>query len=239
MTARPANSSGSTSSARGPRRADARAQPGDRDVGAERPLLGRVDAGGLEAGGDARLQLRQGAGRVLQLHGEDAGPAGRQQQHRAEGERRRRATGTISGSIRSTSDGGREPRKASVTCSASGLTGRQTSGSGAQRGKGVADRVGEVERDEEPQAALRGPDPERELRGRRRRRAMGQALSAGPQQQGAEHVQRHGGRAVADVSARAREADGAGLLVVRRTRSRGRRCRPASPACRRPGRRCP
>ena len=93
---------------RGPRRADARAQPGDRDVGAERALLGRVDAGGLEPGGDARLQRGQRAGRVVELDGEDAGAARREQQDRAERERRRRCAARRSAArSASTSDGGR------------------------------------------------------------------------------------------------------------------------------------
>ena len=62
-------------------------------------------------------------------------------------------------------------------------------GGRAERGKGVADVVGEVEGDEEPEGA----------------RAPRWSCA---QEEGPEHVERHGGGAVADVGAAAGEAHG-------------------------------
>ena len=92
-----------------------------------------------------------------------------------------------------------------------GRDGRQTSlGRGAEGREDVADVVGEVERDEEAKWARRAGI----ACGRRRAAARGDS-PVKPAAERPQHVEGDGGRAVADVGAAARQADGA-LLGVRR-----------------------
>ena len=122
-----------------------------------------------------RRRARSGRGR---------GAAGGSRRRRARA--RARAAGRAAGPRSPpTSAGGRWPRKASVTWSASRPTRAPDGGvgGGGERREGVADRVGEVERDEQAQRAPHASD-----------------------EQAAQHVHRGRGRAVADVGARAREA---------------------------------
>ncbi len=69
----------------------ARPQAGDGGVGAERALLGLVDAGGREAFADAGLEVGQRAVAVVERGAQDAGAARREQDRAGQGEAGRRA----------------------------------------------------------------------------------------------------------------------------------------------------
>ena len=84
-------------------------------------------------------------------------------------------------------------------------------GGGAEGGEGVADAVGEVERDEEPRGGRGAPAIASAAAAARRRGAIRRSSA---QQERSQHVERDRGRAVADVGAAARQPDGA-LLGVR------------------------
>ena len=216
-------------------RARARAAAGRRvDVRAERALLGRVDAGGGERGGDARLERGAAPRRVVERGGEDARAARREQQDVAEREPRR---GVLGGDDRR--DRGDVLRRAAAEererdVQRLGRDGAPDPGRRRRRAAARASRtvVGEVERDEEAERGARGAWRAPRLGGRTLRRSCAQ-------QQRAEHVERDRRGAVADVGAAAREPHGALLGVggaadreadgadrlLRRARRPGRRCR--------------
>ena len=252
--------SGSRCDPGGARRADARSEPGDRHVRAERAALGRIDARGGERGRHAALEPAQRTARIVEGGGEDAGAPRREQQDVAEREPRRFVLGGHDRRDRghilrraAAEEGERDvqrvgrdgPPDVLVGRGAErrrGRRGRRRGGRARRRGEGAARRVAW----RPPPRAAGGAAawaaaPARSQRGARGRLDRAADEVDSPVMRAAGAPSACGGRRWWCGRGRRRgRPAGARCAPRRRWRRtrRCRRCRPASRPSRRPGRRC-